>query len=45
MKKAITLIAAIVLCFNLNAQNPFEEEQVIVTPDSLHLYFFAKQFP
>ena len=41
MKKAISLIAAIVLCFNLNAQNPFEEEQVIVTPDTLHLFFFA----
>ena len=32
-------IAAIVLCFNLNAQGIFEDEQVIVTPDSLHLYF------
>lgn len=41
MKKAILIIAAILLCFNLNAQNPFEEEQVIVTPDSLHLFFFA----
>ena len=41
MKKLITLIAAIVLCFNLNAQNPFDEEQVIVTPDSLHLYFYG----
>lgn len=39
MKKLFTLIAAIVLCFNLNAQNPFEDEKVIVTPDSLHLYF------
>ncbi|MBR1512970.1 MAG: T9SS type A sorting domain-containing protein [Bacteroidales bacterium] len=39
MKKALTLIAAIVLCFNLSAQNNFEDEQVIVTPDSLHLYF------
>lgn len=39
MKKVITLIAAIVLCFNLNAQGIFEDEQVIVTPDSLHLYF------
>lgn len=39
MKKLFTLIAAIVLCFNLNAQDPFEDEQVIVTPDSLHLYF------
>ena len=41
MKKAILFIAAIVLCFNLNAQNPFEDEIVIVTPDTLHLYFFA----
>ena len=41
MKKLFTLIAAIVLCFNLNAQNPFEEEQVIVTPDFLHFYFYA----
>ena len=39
MKKVITLIAAIVLCFNLNAQNIFDDEQVIITPDSLHLYF------
>lgn len=40
MKKVFALIAAIVLCFNLNAQNPTTEE-VIVTPDSLHLFFFA----
>jgi hypothetical protein len=40
MKKVFALIAAIVLCFNLNAQNPTDEE-VIVTPDSLHLFFFA----
>lgn len=39
MKKVFTLITAIVLCFNLNAQNIFDDEQVIVTPDSLHLYF------
>ena len=39
MKKAFMFIAAIVLCFNLNAQGIFEDEQVIVTPDSLHLYF------
>ena len=39
MKKVFTLIAAIALCFNLNAQNIFDDEQVIVTPDSLHLYF------
>ena len=39
MKKIITFIAAISLCFTLNAQNPFDDEQVIVTPDSLHLYF------
>ena len=39
MKKVFTLIAAIMLCFNLNAQNPFEDEQVIVTPDSLHCFF------
>lgn len=39
MKKVFTLIAAIVLCFNLNAQDPFTDEQVIVTPDSLHFFF------
>lgn len=39
MKKAITLIAAILLCFNLHAQGFFDDDQVIVTPDSLHLYF------
>ena len=39
MKKLFALIAAIVLCFNLNAQNPFDDEQVIVTPDFLHFYF------
>ena len=39
MKKVFTLIAAIVLCFNLNAQNIFDDEQVIVTPDSLHCFF------
>ena len=39
MKKAISLIAAIVLCFSANAQNPFEDGQVIVTPDSLHFFF------
>lgn len=39
MKKALTLIAAIALCLNLNAQFPFDDEQVIVTPDSLHFYF------
>ena len=39
MKKVITLIAAIMLCFNLNAQDPFTDEQVIVTPDSLHFFF------
>lgn len=38
MKKVITLIAAIALCFNLNAQSPIVEE-VIVFPDSLHLFF------
>ena len=41
MKKLFTLIAAILLCFNINAQNPFDDEQVIVTPDSLHLYFYG----
>lgn len=41
MKKLFALIAAIVLCFNLNAQNPFEDEQVIVTPDFLHFYFYG----
>lgn len=41
MKKAFMFIAAIVLCFNLNAQGIFEDEQVIVTPDSLHLYFYG----
>lgn len=40
MKKVFALIAAIVLCFNLNAQNPTVEE-VIVSPDSLHLFFYA----
>ena len=39
MKKVFTLITAIALCFTLNAQNPFEDEQVIVTPDFLHFYF------
>ena len=39
MKRLLTLIAAIVVCFNLNAQNPFEDETVIVTPDFLHFYF------
>lgn len=39
MKKALTLIAAIALCLSLNAQFPFDDEQVIVTPDSLHFYF------
>lgn len=39
MKKVFTLIAAIVLCFNLNAQALFTDEQVIVTPDSLHFFF------
>ena len=38
MKRLLTLIAAIVVCFNLNAQNPFEDETVIVTPDFLHFY-------
>ena len=41
MKRIITLIAALVMCFNLNAQNPFEDEQVIVSPDLLHLYFYG----
>ena len=41
MKKVFTLIVSIALCFNLNAQNPFEDDLVIVTPDTLHLYFFA----
>ena len=36
MKKLFTLIAALVLGFNLTAQT---YEEVIVTPDSLHLYF------
>ncbi len=39
MKKVFTIISAIILCFNLNAQNNFEDEEVIVSPDSLHLYF------
>lgn len=39
MRKLLTLIAAIALCFNLSAQFPFDDEQVIVTPDSLHFYF------
>lgn len=41
MKKILTLIAALTLCFSLNAQNISEEEQVIITPDSLHLYFYG----
>ena len=41
MKKVLTLIAALVMCLNLSAQNPFEDEQVIVSPDMLHLYFFG----
>lgn len=39
MKKVFTLITAILLCFNLNAQSIFDDEQVIVTPDSLHCFF------
>ena len=39
MKKALTLIAAIALCLNIWAQFPFDDDQVIVTPDSLHFYF------
>ena len=39
MKKVFTLIAAILLCFNLNAQSIFDDEQVIVTPESLHFFF------
>ena len=39
MKKLLTLIAAITLCFNLWAQFPFDDDQVIITPDSLHFYF------
>ena len=36
MKKLFTLIAALVLGFNLTAQT---NEEVIVKPDSIHLYF------
>ena len=38
MKKLFTLIAALVLGFNLNAQTIIDEE-VIVSPESIHLYF------
>lgn len=40
MNKLFTLIAAIALCFNLNAQSPIVEG-VFVSPDSLHLFFHA----
>ena len=40
MKKLVTLIiAALMLCFSLSAQNGFGEESVIVSPESIHLYF------
>ena len=39
MKKVFTLIAAIVLCFNLSAQNILDDELVIITPDTVHLFF------
>ena len=38
MKKLFTLIAALVLGFSLNAQTIIDEE-VIVSPESIHLYF------
>lgn len=38
MKKVFTLIAALVLGFNLNAQT-ITDEEVIVSPESIHLYF------
>lgn len=38
MKKLFTLIAALVLGFNLNAQT-ITDEEVIVSPESIHLYF------
>lgn len=38
MKKLFTLIAALVFGFNLNAQTIIDEE-VIVSPESIHLYF------
>ena len=38
MKKLFTLIAALILGFNLNAQTIIDEE-VIVSPESIHLYF------
>ena len=41
MKKLVTLIAALIICFNLSAQNNFGDEEVIVAPDSLHLYFYG----
>ena len=39
MKKVFTLIAALVLCFNLSAQNILDDELVIITPDTVHLFF------
>ena len=38
MKKVFTLIAALVLGFSLNAQT-ITDEEVIVSPESIHLYF------
>ena len=38
MKKLFTLIAALVLGFSLNAQT-ITDEEVIVSPESIHLYF------
>lgn len=38
MKKLFTLIAALVLGFNLTAQT-ITDEEVIVSPESIHLYF------
>lgn len=39
MKKLLTLIAAIIFCFNLSAQNILDDELVIITPDTVHLFF------
>lgn len=38
MKKLFTLIAALILGFSLNAQT-ITDEEVIVSPESIHLYF------
>ena len=39
MKKLFTLITAILLCLNLSAQDVFNDEQVVISPDVIHLYW------